>query len=116
MNPEDVALPPHRSISIPLGASASGKGQTKMPRIVHTAVVIDDAGSLSVGYRKLMRWYPPAWRAAHEEAMLGALLDQADNEHRTTPTRAERASIIRAGIAQRFKIPPRYLSRVLRPA
>lgn len=107
MNPEDVALPPHQSISIPLGASVSGIDRTRMPRVIRPAAVVDEASSLSIEYRKLMRWYPAAWRVKNEDAMLGVLLDQADNEHHGAPTRSERASIIRAGIAQRFGLPVR---------
>ena len=45
---------------------------------------------LSAEYRWLMRWYPRPWRLANEEAMLGALLDQADGEGRDEVTAAER--------------------------
>jgi hypothetical protein len=57
---------------------------------------------LSAEYRRLMRWYPRPWRLANEEAMLGALLDQAESEGRLQPTAAERSAIAKVGLAQRF--------------
>jgi hypothetical protein len=57
---------------------------------------------LSLEYRRLMRWYPERWGRANEDAMLGALLDQADSEGRRVPARAERAALTRAGIAERL--------------
>ena len=52
-----------------------------------------------------MRWYPVGWRFANEEAMLGALLDQAESERRTEPSVAERRAMTKAGLTQRFAIP-----------
>jgi hypothetical protein len=57
---------------------------------------------LSAEYRRLMRWYPRHWRLANEEAMLGALLDQAESEGRQEPTAAERSAIVKSGLAQQF--------------
>ena len=57
---------------------------------------------LSAEYRRLMRWYPRHWRLANEEAMLGALLDQAESEGRQEPTAAERSAMAKGGLAQRF--------------
>lgn len=36
-----------------------------------------------------MRWYPKHWRAANETAVVGTLLDQAEDEQRTSPSRGE---------------------------
>ncbi len=67
---------------------------------------------LSVEYRRLMRWYPREWRVANEEAMLGALLDQAESERRQEPTAAERSAITKGGLAQRFALSHRSSSRL----
>lgn len=67
---------------------------------------------LSAEYRRLIRWYPRQWRLANEEAMLGALLDQADGEGRDEVTAAERISIIRGGLRRQFGISRRSSSRV----
>jgi hypothetical protein len=69
-------------------------------------------GGLAEEYRRLMRWYPKRWRTANEDAMLGALLDQADGEGRPAPSRAERIAIARAGLAQRFGFSRHPSSRV----
>lgn len=63
--------------------------------------------TLSIEYRRLMRWYPRQWRRANEEAMLGTLLDLAESEGRQEPTAAERSAIARGGLAQRFGLPVR---------
>lgn len=107
MNPEDVTLPPHQSISISVGALSGRHDLPQPPRASSPAAVVTEASSLSVKYRKLMRWYPAAWRAAHEDVMLGILLEQADNEHRSDPTPSERSSLFWAGMAQRFGLPRR---------
>ena len=100
MNPEDLELPPHRSIPIPLfGPMANnriGSGSASVPE-----------SRLSTEYRKLMRWYPRQWRLANEEAMLGTLLDQAESEGRQEATAAERSAIAKGGMVQRFGLPVR---------
>jgi len=53
-------------------------------------------------FRSLLRWYPPSWRAAHGDALVGALLDAADAEGRAHPTRAERRSAIVQGLGARL--------------
>lgn len=67
---------------------------------------------LSAEYRRLMRWYPKRWRVANEEAMLGALLDQADGERRDEVTAAERTAIIRGGLRLQFGVSRRSPSRL----
>ena len=67
---------------------------------------------LSAEYRWLIRWYPKQWRLANEEAMLGALLDQAEGEGRDDVTSAERTAIIRGGLRQQFGISRRSSSRL----
>lgn len=62
---------------------------------------------LSEQFRRLMRWYPKRWRVENEDAMLGALLDQAEDEDRDHPTDRERWALLRSGIAQRFAFPVR---------
>jgi hypothetical protein len=66
-----------------------------------TAVDAASESSLTAEYRRLLRWYPKQWRQANEQAMLGALLDQAEGEGREASLRAERTAIAKAGLAQR---------------
>lgn len=54
-------------------------------------------------YARLLRWYPRAWRARNEAAVLGALLDQSDDTGRMTPSAAERASLILGGLRTRLR-------------
>jgi hypothetical protein len=61
-----------------------------------------DGSSLGAEYRRLMRWYPKPWRVANEDAMLGALLDQAEDQGRDHATERERWALARAGLAQWF--------------
>lgn len=61
--------------------------------------------ALAAEYRQLMRWYPHRWRRDNEDAMLGALLDQAEDEGREHPTDAERTALVRSGLAQWFGFP-----------
>lgn len=53
-------------------------------------------------YRQLLRWYPRRWRARNEQAVIGVLLDQAENDGRKTPTVADRASLIGGGLHERL--------------
>jgi hypothetical protein len=100
VNPDDVELPPHRSIPIPI------LGPTVTPRVASGAASALES-RLSIEYRRLMRWYPRQWRLVNEEAMLGTLLDQAEGEGRQEATAAERSAIAKGGIAQRFGLPVR---------
>lgn len=52
-------------------------------------------------YRDALRWYPRRWRDQHEEALLGILLDQADDEERGHLSAAERRNLARQGLARR---------------
>jgi hypothetical protein len=56
---------------------------------------------LEAQYARLLRWYPRAWRDRNGAAMVGALLDQADETGRMTPSPADRASLIAGGLRQR---------------
>lgn len=67
----------------------------------------DSQSALEGEYRKLIRWYPRWWRKESEDAMIGALLDQAEKEERDHPTEAERSALRRAGFAQWFGFPVR---------
>jgi len=55
-------------------------------------------------YRKALRWYPKEWRTANEDAVVGTLLDLADDDHRETPASGELANLRTSGIAIRFGI------------
>jgi hypothetical protein len=80
MNPEDVALPPHRSISVRSATSAGANRRPPRDAVVaapSTSATAQDS-RLGAEYRQLMQWYPRRWRLANEDAMLGTLLDQAE--------------------------------------
>jgi uncharacterized membrane protein (UPF0136 family) len=55
-------------------------------------------------YHNALRWYPKKWRTANEDAMVGTLLDLADNDRRSAPARGELADLRSSGIASRFGI------------
>lgn len=57
------------------------------------------ASDIQHQFRGALRWYPDRWRAQHEEAMLGTLLDVADAEGRTRPKRGELATLRASGLA-----------------
>ncbi|GAA2891970.1 hypothetical protein [Microbacterium esteraromaticum] len=55
-------------------------------------------------YRRLLRWYPLAWRLQNGEALIGTALDAAEAEARTRPTVAEAREMILHGIAHRATV------------
>ncbi|MDY0912298.1 hypothetical protein [Rathayibacter festucae] len=55
--------------------------------------------TLEEQYRRLLRWYPRAWREEHEEALIGTLLDSADDENRTAPSPTEEWNLAWNGLA-----------------
>ncbi|WP_354498419.1 hypothetical protein [Mycetocola sp. 2940] len=54
-----------------------------------------------------MRWYPAEWRERNSEAVIGVLLDQAEERNFTRPSLADRASIIVGGVRERLLTPGR---------
>jgi hypothetical protein len=52
-------------------------------------------------YRRLLRWYPKAWRNANEDVVVGTFLETARDHGLSHPTREERRSIMLAGLRQR---------------
>ncbi|HEX3679751.1 MAG TPA: hypothetical protein VHU90_08525 [Galbitalea sp.] len=55
-------------------------------------------------YRRAIRWYPRSWRAANEDALVGALLDRAEDEGRTVPAAGELSNLWRSAIQTRLGI------------
>jgi hypothetical protein len=53
-------------------------------------------------YRKALRWYPRRWRAANEDAVVGTLLDVADEERRQAPAKGELADLRTTALATRL--------------
>jgi len=53
-------------------------------------------------YRRLLRWYPPSHRAAHQEEMLGVLLDAARPGQRR-PSVAQTVNLVACGLAIRAR-------------
>jgi hypothetical protein len=106
MNPEDVVLPPHRSVSIPLGGDAGVTARASRQPSFDTIERTPEE-PLSAAYRKLLRWYPREWRASNEDAMLGILLDVAQNAGRSAPTWSDAARLMAAGLSKRFGFLPR---------
>ena len=61
--------------------------------------------ALEAQYRRLLRWYPPQWRARNESAVLGTLLDQAEGTSRTAPSVGDRVSLRLGGMRERLRHP-----------
>lgn len=55
-------------------------------------------------FRRLLRWYPRAWRGEHGQALLGMLLDDADLAGRERPTAADTRAAIVHGLAARLTV------------
>ena len=53
-------------------------------------------------YRKLLRWYPRAWRDRNENVVAGVLAEQAAAEGRSGPTASDRRDLFLAGLRARF--------------
>ena len=58
--------------------------------------------ALEQTYRATLRWYPKKWRKRNEDAVLGTLLDVADEDKRTTPAKGELADLRVNGFATRL--------------
>lgn len=56
-------------------------------------------------FRRLLRWYPRAWRRRHGEVVLSTLLDAAEADGRTAPTAAETRRAAAHGTAARLDRP-----------
>ena len=52
-------------------------------------------------YRRLLRWYPKAWRDENEDVVVGTFLQIAIARQLITPTSKDRRSIMIAGLRQR---------------
>ncbi|RKT33190.1 hypothetical protein DEU34_1780 [Microbacterium sp. AG1240] len=55
-------------------------------------------------YRRLLRWYPKAWRTENEDVVLGTLLDVADGRGGIGPSVRERWSVIVHGLGTRMDV------------
>lgn len=53
-------------------------------------------------FARLLRWYPRRWRRANGDVLLSSLLDAAEHEGRTAPTRRERRAAAVHGTAARI--------------
>ncbi|MGL4340149.1 MAG: hypothetical protein ACRCSP_06985 [Rhodoglobus sp.] len=53
-------------------------------------------------FRKLLRWYPKAWREKNGEIFLGTLLDNAEQEGRYAPSSSEHRAAALCGFAARL--------------
>ncbi len=58
--------------------------------------------TLDQTYRRALRWYPRKWRTRNEDAVVGTLLDLAEEDHRTAPARGELADLRASGLAVRL--------------
>ena len=61
----------------------------------------------SHSFRQLLRWYPSGWRLRNEDAMVGIMLDHADDTGRDGPTLAERIGFATGGLRERLRFPAR---------
>ena len=61
-----------------------------------------DLERLEKSYRRVLRWYPGRWRRENEDAIVGTLLDVAQEERRDRPRRAEMIDLAAHGIGARI--------------
>lgn len=66
------------------------------------SVVGVDLQHLEQRYRRQLRWYPGRWRRENEDAMVGTLLDMAEEEGRVRPRRAEMLDLAAHGLGARL--------------
>jgi hypothetical protein len=52
-------------------------------------------------YRRILRWYPRAWREMNEDVIVGTFLETAHAHRRMHPTLEDRRSVMLAGLRQR---------------
>jgi hypothetical protein len=52
-------------------------------------------------YRRLLRWYPRAWRDMNEDIIVGTFLEAARAHRQAHPTLEDRRSVMLAGLRQR---------------
>ena len=55
-------------------------------------------------YRRLLKWYPQSWRERNGDAIIGLLVEQAEDKKRPGPTAAERRSLMLNGLGERFLV------------
>ena len=53
-------------------------------------------------YRSALRWYPKEWRVKNEDAVVGTLLDVAEDDARAQPSRGELANLRNSGLSVRL--------------
>lgn len=58
---------------------------------------------LETRYRSALRWYPKPWRDAHQDAVIGTLMDRAEQEERATPRAGEILNLWAHGLAARTR-------------
>jgi hypothetical protein len=61
------------------------------------------AAELHRAYSRSLRWYPSAWRSRNGQALVAALMDQADAEGRRAPRASEVVWLAITGIAERTR-------------
>ncbi|WP_349864491.1 hypothetical protein [Leifsonia sp. WHRI 6310E] len=59
---------------------------------------------LEARYRRALRWYPDSWRRRHADAVVGILLDRAEQEGRSAPARGEALDLAVQGSAARLPL------------
>lgn len=57
---------------------------------------------LEQDYRRQLRWYPKPWRTAHGDALIGTLMDEADDTDRFTIQPGEWRTFAAAGLTARL--------------
>lgn len=58
--------------------------------------------ALEARYLRILRWYPRQWRARNEAAVIGVLLDQAQQTGRMSPSIGDQVSLALGGLHERF--------------
>jgi hypothetical protein len=75
---------------------------------------VDQTKTLERSYREALRWYPKGWRRRNEDAVLGTLLDAAEEDHRSVPARGELANLRANGLGERIGFVGRVLPSSVR--
>ncbi|RIX31075.1 hypothetical protein [Amnibacterium setariae] len=73
-----------------------------MTAVLERATDADLLTLLERDYRRQLRWYPKPWRTAHGDALIGTLLDEADDTDRFTMEPGEWRHFAAAGLEARL--------------
>jgi len=103
VNPGDVNLPRTFSLVVPTAATHSAASVPERPVV--------GADTRTARFERLLRWYPAEWRKANGAAVVGILLDQADDRGSDRPGIGDSLALAVGGLRESFVAPGR-VSRI----